>query len=86
MDLRHEGVAQRAANDVKDKLGDIAAEAARTAVVSNLDEAAATVDDRYGAVLDPAAEATDRVVSFVRKQPLTSMLLMVTAGFTLARL
>ena len=86
MESRHEGAAQRAANGVKDKLGDIAAEVARTAVASNLDEVAATVEDRYGAVLNPAADATDRVVGFVREQPLTSMLLAVTAGFTLAKL
>jgi ElaB/YqjD/DUF883 family membrane-anchored ribosome-binding protein len=86
MDLKHEGAAQRAASGVKDKLGDIAAEAAKTAVTSNLDEAAAMVEDRYGALLDPAAEAIGCVVGFVRKQPLTSMVLAIAAGFTLARL
>lgn len=85
MDSTHRGAAGRVADSMKDKLGDIAADAARTAVESNLDQAAATVEDRYGTVLDPAAEIEGRIAGFVRARPLTALLIAATAGFAIGR-
>jgi len=79
------GAAGRIADDMKGKLGDIAADAARTAVASNLDRAAAAVEDRYGAVLDPTAETIDRVTNFVRVRPFIAVLLAGVAGFAIGK-
>lgn len=81
----HNGAAGRIADGMKGKLGDIAADAAITAVTSNLDQAAAAVEDRYGAVLDPAAGAIGSVTQFVRLRPFVAVLLAGAAGFALAR-
>jgi ElaB/YqjD/DUF883 family membrane-anchored ribosome-binding protein len=67
---------------VKDKLGDTAAQAARTAVEANVDQVADTIESRYGAVLDPA----QRYVAFVRARPVSAMLIAASTGFLLAKI
>lgn len=85
MDGTHETAADRIADGLKDKLGDIAADAARTAVAANIDQATEAIEDRYGAVLDPASAAADSLVKFVRARPLTAMLVAAAAGFAIGR-
>jgi len=85
MDRNYKGAAGRVTDSMKDKLGEIAADAARTAVESNLDQAAASVESRYGAVLDPMAEATDRLSRLARAKPLTTLLIAAAAGFVIGR-
>lgn len=70
---------------MKGKLGDIAAEAARTAVESNLDKAASAVEARYGAIIDPSVQAADRITGFVRSRPLVALLLAAATGFVIDR-
>jgi ElaB/YqjD/DUF883 family membrane-anchored ribosome-binding protein len=81
MDQNHNGAAGRVADGMKDKLGQVAADAAREAVESSLDQAAASVENRYGAVLDPIAKAADRFSGFVRARPLTCLLVAAAVGF-----
>ncbi len=78
-------IAGRIADSMKGKLGDIAAEAARTAVESNLDKAASAVEDRYGAIIDPPVQAADRIAEFVRSRPLVALLLAAATGFVIGR-
>ena len=86
VDASHDTAAGRIADGLKDKLGDIAADAARTAVAANIDQASEAIEDRYGAVLDPASEAADRFVKFVRARPLVALLIAGAAGFAIGRL
>ncbi len=79
------GVAGRIADSMKEKIGDIAAEAARTAVESNLDEAAAAVDDRYGPIIDPPTRAAEDFARLVRSRPLVALLLAGATGFVIGR-
>lgn len=85
MDATHGTATGRIADDLKDKLGDVAADAARTAVAANIDQAAEAIEDRYGAVLDPASEVADRFVKFVRARPVASLLIAAAAGFAIGR-
>ena len=85
MDGSHETAAERMADDLKDKLGDVAADAARTAVAANIDQATEAIEDRYGAVLDPAGEVADRFVRFVRARPLAALLIAAATGFVIGR-
>lgn len=85
MDPTNDTAAGRIADDFKNKVGDIAADAARTAVTANIDQAADAIEERYGAVLDPASEAADRVVKFVRARPLAALLIAAAAGFAIGR-
>ena len=85
MDTNHDTAAERIADDLKDKLGDVAADAARTAVAANIDQATEAIEDRYGAVLDPAGEIADRFVKFVRARPLAALLTAAVAGFVIGR-
>ena len=84
-DERQNGVAGRIADSMKEKIGDIAAEAARTAVESNLDEAAAAVEDRYGSIIDPPTRAAEDLARLVRSRPLAALLLAGAAGFVIGR-
>jgi len=85
MDQNHKGAAGRVTDSMKDKLGQIAADAARTAVESNLDQAAASVESQYGAILDPMARVADRLSRFMRAKPLTTLLVSAAAGFVIGR-
>jgi ElaB/YqjD/DUF883 family membrane-anchored ribosome-binding protein len=80
------GAAERVADSVKQRVGDIAAEAARTAAESNVDEAAAAIEARYGHVLDPIATTADHVAAFVRQRPLSTIAIAVVGGFAIARM
>ncbi len=85
MDATDDTAAERVADGLKDKLGDVAADAARTAVAANIDQATEAIEDRYGAVLDPASDAADQVVKFVRARPLVAVLIAAAAGFAIGR-
>ena len=85
MDATDDTAAERVADGLKGKLGDIAADAARTAVAANIDQATEAIEDRYGAVLDPASDAADQVVKFVRARPLAAVLIAAAAGFAIGR-
>jgi ElaB/YqjD/DUF883 family membrane-anchored ribosome-binding protein len=85
MNATHDTAAERIADDLKGKLGDIAADAARTAVAANIDQATEVIEARYGAVLDPAGEVADRFVRFVRGRPLVAVLIAAAAGFAIGR-
>ena len=85
MDATHETAAERLGDDLKDKLGDVAADAARTAVAANIDQATEAIEDRYGAVLDPAGEVADRFVRFVRTRPVAALLIAAATGFVIGR-
>ncbi len=85
MDSTHDTATGRIADELKDKVGDIAADAARTAVAANIDQATEAIEDRYGAILDPASEAADRFVKFVRARPLAALLIAAAAGFAIGR-
>lgn len=85
MDQNHNGAAGRVADNMKDKLGQIAADAARQAVESNLDLAAESVENRYGAILDPLAKTADCLTGFVRSRPLTALLLTAGVCFLIGR-
>lgn len=79
------GVAGHIADSMKEKVGDIAAEAARTAVESNLDEAAAAMEDRYGSIIDPPTRAVEGFARLVRSRPLVALLLAGATGFVIGR-
>ena len=85
MDATHETAAERLGDDLKDRLGDVAADAARTAVAANIDQATEAIEDRYGAVLDPAGEVADRFVRFVRTRPVAALLIAAATGFVIGR-
>ena len=85
MDSTHDAATGPVADSLKEKLGDIAADAARTAVAANVDQAAEAIEDRYGAILDPASKAADQVVKFVRTRPLATVLIAAAVGFAIGR-
>lgn len=77
----YRGVAGQIADSMKDDIGEVAAQAAKTAVDANLDRVAAEVEKRYGAVLDPAAEMADQVSRSVRERPMAWVFGAAMVGF-----
>lgn len=67
----------------QEELSKVAAAAARTAVEANVDMAASKIEQRYGAVLDPAADAAEWVTKSVRARPMTSVLVAAAVGCAL---
>ncbi len=71
------------ADHLKQEVGDVAAEAARTAVAANIDQATEAVRDRYDDVLRPARDAYDAVSGFTRARPALAIALAIGTGFVL---
>ncbi|MDT7951636.1 MAG: hypothetical protein RQ966_09040 [Acetobacteraceae bacterium] len=70
----------------QDELSKVAAAAARTAVEANVDLAASKVEERYGAVLEPAAGAAEWVTGSVRARPIGALLVAAGIGCALGLL
>ncbi|MBV9784657.1 MAG: CsbD family protein [Acidisphaera sp.] len=82
---RFEGAARTAAGNVEEAAGRFTGDA-KTQAQGKIDQAAGRLQDSYGALMDSACDAMDRLSTRTREQPLTTVLTAVIIGYLIGRI